>query len=48
MSFLAASEPLASDGHTAEEVTETELYIVFRAVRGVFDIPDPTDIVALR
>lgn len=47
MSLPAAAELLASDRHTAEEVTKTELNIVFRAVRGVFDIPNPTDIVAL-
>ena len=48
MFCIAAIEALTLNKHTAEEVTKMELNIVFRAVRGVFGIPNPTDIVALR
>jgi hypothetical protein len=34
---------LVLDGHTAEEVTKTELDIVFHAVSGVLSIPNPAE-----
>lgn len=47
MFCLAVTEPLVLDGHTAEEVTKTELDIVFHAVSGVLSIPNPADIATL-